>query len=89
MATTVPLKTTPPDSRFPTTNQAAHCWNLYNQWVLALKKADGDESNPDSLKTRQAAASLCPIEWVRCEEWPLSVLLCFIRVTRTRLVNIL
>lgn len=55
------IKTTPPDKRFPTQNQANHCWNRYNEWVLCLKKTDGDE---DACKPmRQFALSICPDDW--------------------------
>ena len=27
------IKTTPYDKRFPSTNQASHCWNRYNEYV--------------------------------------------------------
>ncbi|KAJ8611666.1 hypothetical protein CTAYLR_007891 [Chrysophaeum taylorii] len=55
------LKTTPIDKRFPTTNQANHCWNRYNEWVMCMKKTEGDE---DACKPmRQLAISICPDEW--------------------------
>mmetsp|Transcript_15177 Transcript_15177/g.26824 ORF Transcript_15177/g.26824 Transcript_15177/m.26824 type:complete len:86 (+) Transcript_15177:28-285(+) len=59
------IKTSPADKRFPSQNQAAHCWNRYNEWVLCLKGTDGDE---DACKgVRQMAASICPVEWT--EKW--------------------
>ncbi|KAJ1451570.1 cytochrome c oxidase, subunit VIb [Pelagophyceae sp. CCMP2097] len=55
------IKTTPVDKRFPSTNQANHCWNRYNEWVMCLKKTDGDE---DACKVmRQFAMSICPDDW--------------------------
>ncbi|CAM9162564.1 unnamed protein product [Ascophyllum nodosum] len=62
------FKTTPQDSRFPTVNQANHCWNLYNEWVLCTKKAEDAGLNPSycSMK-RQNALAICPDEWT--EKW--------------------
>eukprot|EP00616_Rhizochromulina_sp_CCMP1243_P005086 CAMPEP_0118973820 /NCGR_PEP_ID=MMETSP1173-20130426/10926_1 /TAXON_ID=1034831 /ORGANISM="Rhizochromulina marina cf, Strain CCMP1243" /LENGTH=85 /DNA_ID=CAMNT_0006923515 /DNA_START=44 /DNA_END=301 /DNA_ORIENTATION=- len=59
------MKTTQADKRFPNQNQANHCWNRYNEWVMCLKGTQGDE---DACKgVRQLAVSLCPCEWV--EKW--------------------
>ncbi|KAJ1441167.1 cytochrome c oxidase, subunit VIb [Ochromonadaceae sp. CCMP2298] len=56
------LKTTPHDKKnFPATNQAHFCWQKYNEFVLCLKKNDGDE---DTCKPARALAlSICPEEW--------------------------
>mmetsp|Transcript_97162 Transcript_97162/g.278099 ORF Transcript_97162/g.278099 Transcript_97162/m.278099 type:complete len:110 (-) Transcript_97162:1812-2141(-) len=62
------IKTSPADKRFPSQNQAAHCWNRYNEWVLCLKGTDGDE---DACKgVRQMASSICPVEWVSAKPQP-------------------
>ncbi len=34
----------------------------YNEWVLCLKKTDGDEDA--CAKARSWASSICPIDWV-------------------------
>jgi len=55
------IKTTPYDKRFPSTNQASHCWNRYNEYVMCLKKTESDE---DACKPmRQLALSICPDDW--------------------------
>mmetsp|Transcript_20289 Transcript_20289/g.20407 ORF Transcript_20289/g.20407 Transcript_20289/m.20407 type:complete len:90 (+) Transcript_20289:95-364(+) len=60
------MKTTPFDKRnFPATNQAHFCWQKYNEFVLCLRKNDGDESV--CVKPRQLAHSICPDEWV--QQW--------------------
>jgi len=59
------IKTTPRDPKFPSTNQAGHCWNRYNEWVLCLKTTHGDEDA--CAQMRQLAVSICPVDWV--EKW--------------------
>eukprot|EP00614_Pseudopedinella_elastica_P014285 CAMPEP_0172583780 /NCGR_PEP_ID=MMETSP1068-20121228/3327_1 /TAXON_ID=35684 /ORGANISM="Pseudopedinella elastica, Strain CCMP716" /LENGTH=82 /DNA_ID=CAMNT_0013377687 /DNA_START=110 /DNA_END=358 /DNA_ORIENTATION=- len=55
------IKTSPADKRFPSQNQANHCWNRYNEWVMCLKGTSGDE---DACKgVRQMMFSICPEEW--------------------------
>jgi cytochrome c oxidase subunit 6b len=51
----------PRDERFPSTNQALHCWNRYNEWLLCVKQS-GDEEGCRSV--RGQALSLCPSLWV-------------------------
>lgn len=53
-------KTTPRDARFPTQNQANHCWNRYNEWLVCLKQA-GDEG--DCKPLRFQALKICPSIW--------------------------
>ena len=55
--------TTPRDERFPSTNQALHCWNRYNEWLVCAKQGDEDACKP----MRQMADSICPGYWV--EQW--------------------
>mmetsp|Transcript_11665 Transcript_11665/g.15392 ORF Transcript_11665/g.15392 Transcript_11665/m.15392 type:complete len:105 (+) Transcript_11665:135-449(+) len=58
------VRTTPRDARFPSQNQANHCWNRYNEWLLCVKQT-GDQ---DGCKTlRQHALSICPSIW--SEKW--------------------
>jgi hypothetical protein len=40
---------------FPSTNQALHCWNRYNRWLVCAQQA-GEEAKP----LRQYAESVCP-----------------------------
>lgn len=57
------LKTTKPDRKhFPAQNQAHFCWQKYNEYVLCLKKSEGDEEGCFAM--RRAALSVCPPEWV-------------------------
>mmetsp|Transcript_6599 Transcript_6599/g.11079 ORF Transcript_6599/g.11079 Transcript_6599/m.11079 type:complete len:89 (+) Transcript_6599:68-334(+) len=57
------FKTTPHDKKhFPATNQAHYCWQKYNEFVLCMKKSDGDE---DACKPALSLArSICPDEWI-------------------------
>ena len=58
------VRTTPRDERFPSSNQAMHCWNRYNEWILCTQQAaDEDKCKP----MRQLALSICPGFWV--EQW--------------------
>ena len=58
------VRTTPRDERFPAQNQALHCWNRYNEWLLCVKQS-GDEEKCQPL--RQYANSICPDVW--SEQW--------------------
>eukprot|EP00558_Chaetoceros_sp_UNC1202_P002119 CAMPEP_0197258520 /NCGR_PEP_ID=MMETSP1429-20130617/82350_1 /TAXON_ID=49237 /ORGANISM="Chaetoceros sp., Strain UNC1202" /LENGTH=100 /DNA_ID=CAMNT_0042722647 /DNA_START=86 /DNA_END=388 /DNA_ORIENTATION=+ len=58
------VRTTPRDGRFPTQNQANHCWNRYNEWLLCLKNTGDDEG---CKNMRQKATSICPTIWT--EKW--------------------
>ncbi|EEC50310.1 predicted protein, partial [Phaeodactylum tricornutum CCAP 1055/1] len=55
------VRTTPRDERFPSSNQALHCWNRYNEWLLCVKQS-GDEDNCKPM--RQFAESICPGIWL-------------------------
>mmetsp|Transcript_26825 Transcript_26825/g.39225 ORF Transcript_26825/g.39225 Transcript_26825/m.39225 type:complete len:114 (-) Transcript_26825:179-520(-) len=58
------VRTTPRDPRFPSTNQAPHCWNRYNEWILCLKQTkDEDGCKP----LRHLALNICPSIWY--EKW--------------------
>jgi cytochrome c oxidase subunit 6b len=57
-------RTTPRDPRFPTQNQANHCWNRYNEWLVCLKQT-GDEAGCKPL--RYAATKICPTIWT--DKW--------------------
>ena len=57
------VRTTPRDERFPSQNQALHCWNRYNEWLLCLQSSDEDNCKP----LRQYAESICPSMWT--EQW--------------------
>jgi len=45
-------------------NQAPHCWQRFNEYVLCVKKT-GDEA--PCLSMRQSAVSICPEDWI--EKW--------------------
>ena len=51
------------DERFPSTNQAMHCWNRYNEWVLCLQQSTEKKCQP----MRFMADKICPEVWT--EEW--------------------
>uniref|UniRef100_A0A7S2WRP3 Cytochrome c oxidase subunit n=1 Tax=Rhizochromulina marina TaxID=1034831 RepID=A0A7S2WRP3_9STRA len=58
------VRTTPRDSRFPSQNQANHCWNRYNEWLLCMKTTNSEEG----CKTmRHLAAKICPTIWT--DKW--------------------
>lgn len=57
------VRTTPRDERFPSSNQALHCWNRYNEWIVCEKQGDEDACKP----LRQYAESICPAYWM--EQW--------------------
>mmetsp|Transcript_18678 Transcript_18678/g.51941 ORF Transcript_18678/g.51941 Transcript_18678/m.51941 type:complete len:102 (-) Transcript_18678:215-520(-) len=59
------IRTTPRDQRFPSTNQANHCWNRYNEWLLCLKQTGNDDAKCQNF--RQYALSICPSKWT--EDW--------------------
>jgi cytochrome c oxidase subunit 6b len=54
-------RTTPRQGKFPAQNQASHCWNRYNEWVLCLKTTDGNKDKCSMM--RQYAMSICPDDW--------------------------
>lgn len=55
--------TTPRDDRFPSTNQALHCWNRYNEWVLCTQQSTEEKCIP----LRAYSESICPSNWT--EDW--------------------
>ena len=57
------VRTTPSDVRFPHQNQALHCWNRYNEWLLCSQQSGEDNCKP----LRQLATSICPGFWI--EQW--------------------
>lgn len=57
-------RTTARDERFNSTNQAMHCWNRYNEWLVCIKQTDDDES---CAPLRQSADSICPSVWT--DQW--------------------
>jgi len=60
------VRTTPRDSRFPAQNQALHCWNRYNEWIVCMKQS-GEDADEKCQVYRQYATSICPGAWV--ENW--------------------
>ncbi|KAJ7547083.1 hypothetical protein O6H91_08G068300 [Diphasiastrum complanatum] len=59
------IKTAPIDFRFPTTNQAKHCFTRYNEYHKCVKEKG--EDNSDCEKYARWYRSLCPGEWI--ERW--------------------
>ena len=55
------LATAPSDKRFPTTNQAKHCYMYYNSWHQC--KYDYSDEEPQCAKLKQWSKSMCPDEW--------------------------
>mmetsp|Transcript_17085 Transcript_17085/g.25270 ORF Transcript_17085/g.25270 Transcript_17085/m.25270 type:complete len:88 (+) Transcript_17085:37-300(+) len=55
------VKNVNPSKKFSTTNQARYCWNLYNEWMLCMKKNDLDEEK--CMTPRFVADTFCPDEW--------------------------
>jgi cytochrome c oxidase subunit 6b len=58
------VRTTPRDARFPTQNQANHCWNRYNEWLVCLKSTKDEEG---CKNMRYLALKICPAVWY--EKW--------------------
>jgi len=61
------VRTTPRDQRFPSQNQALHCWNRYNEWLVCLKQNAEDDAAEKCQVYRQYSTSICPFAWV--ENW--------------------
>ncbi|KAK9806378.1 hypothetical protein WJX72_012189 [[Myrmecia] bisecta] len=61
----VEVKSAPYDVRFPSTNQARHCYTRYNEFYKC--KGLKDESDPECEFYQKAYRSICPNEWV--ERW--------------------
>jgi len=59
------VKTTPRGPAFPAQNQAPHCYQRYNEWVLCLKNTNDDQESCKNM--RQLALSICPYIWY--EKW--------------------
>ena len=58
------VRTTPRDTRFPAFNQAGHCFNRYNEWLVCLKQTkDEDGCKP----LRYLATNICPSLWT--DKW--------------------
>ncbi len=57
------IKTTPFDHKFSgAQNQAFHCFNRFNEYVLCLKTTESDADKCKPL--RQLAHSICPDDWI-------------------------
>ncbi|KAL2629234.1 hypothetical protein R1flu_013920 [Riccia fluitans] len=59
------VKTAPMDYRFPTTNQAKHCFTRYNEFHKCI--ADKGEDASECQKYAKFYRSLCPGEWI--DKW--------------------
>eukprot|EP00571_Detonula_confervacea_P016231 CAMPEP_0172297468 /NCGR_PEP_ID=MMETSP1058-20130122/480_1 /TAXON_ID=83371 /ORGANISM="Detonula confervacea, Strain CCMP 353" /LENGTH=110 /DNA_ID=CAMNT_0013006625 /DNA_START=510 /DNA_END=842 /DNA_ORIENTATION=- len=54
-------RTTPRDARFVgAQNQANHCWNRYNEWLVCLKSTQDEEG---CKVMRNMALKICPSLW--------------------------
>jgi cytochrome c oxidase subunit 6b len=58
------VRTTPRDERFPAQNQALHCWNRYNEWLLCTQQSKDDKA---CVPMRHYANAICPDMWL--EQW--------------------
>mmetsp|Transcript_9288 Transcript_9288/g.22382 ORF Transcript_9288/g.22382 Transcript_9288/m.22382 type:complete len:120 (-) Transcript_9288:161-520(-) len=58
----VEVKSIPPDMRFPTQNQARHCFTRYNEYHKCIKEK-GEEAE-DCKFYQKAYRTLCPDEWI-------------------------
>ncbi|CAI6008560.1 unnamed protein product [Closterium sp. NIES-65] len=59
------IKTVPMDFRFPTANQAKHCFTCYNEFHKCI--AEKGEGASECQKFAKAYRTLCPAEWV--DKW--------------------
>ncbi|CAM6012708.1 unnamed protein product [Sphagnum balticum] len=59
------VKTAPMDYRFPTTNQAKHCYTRYNEFHKCASEK-GDDAR-ECKKYAKYYRSLCPGDWV--DKW--------------------
>lgn len=59
------IKTAPMDFRFPTTNQAKHCYTRYNEYHKCA--AEKGEDAKECQKYARYYRSLCPGEWI--DKW--------------------
>lgn len=56
------MQTTPSHPAFSqATNQAPHCWQRYNEYIMCLRSTEGDEDK--CLAAKQLAYSICPDDW--------------------------
>jgi len=60
--------TAPTSKRFPTVNQAKHCYMYYNSWHQC--KFDYSDEEPQCAKLKGWAMSMCPVEWVSTDNPP-------------------
>lgn len=61
------IVTAPRDVKnFPATNQSHYCWSKYNEFVLCMKKTNGEGSDK-CTDLRRLAKTLCLDEWV--QQW--------------------
>ena len=60
----ITLKTARYDDRFPSYNQARHCYTRYNEYHRCIGVEGKSEDDPECKMYQQAYRSLCPSEWV-------------------------
>ncbi|BDA43303.1 probable cytochrome c oxidase subunit 6B at C-terminar half [Coccomyxa sp. Obi] len=61
----IELKTASHDPRFPSTNQARHCYTRYNEYHRCV--AQKGEDDPECSVFQRAYRSICPSDWL--ERW--------------------
>ncbi|GJP38419.1 hypothetical protein CLOM_g22858 [Closterium sp. NIES-68] len=59
------IKTVPMDFRFPTANQAKHCFTCYNEFYKCI--AEKGEGASECQKYAKSYRTLCPAEWI--DKW--------------------
>merc|ERR1712087_3000 len=65
MSEELKLSTAPADIRVPSQNQAKACYMYYNSWHQC--KYDFSDEEPQCMKLKAWAHSMCPVEWM--EKW--------------------
>lgn len=63
----VKLESAPYDQRFPSWNQARHCYTRYNEYHRCITVQGKSEDDPECKFYQRAYRSMCPSEWV--EKW--------------------
>ena len=60
----ITVKTTEYDARFPSYNQARHCYTRYNEYHRCISVDGKSEDDPECKSYQRAYRSMCPMEWV-------------------------
>lgn len=54
----------PYDQRFPSYNQARHCYTRYNEYHRCIGVEEKSEDDPECTMYQKAYRAICPMEWV-------------------------